>query len=159
MAHSIRNRNIDDVDAQLIELLAKNARTPVSELSRIVGMSAPSITERVRKLEESGVISGFTIELDPVALGYHLVAIVRIRPLPGQLHIVEKLIEEIPEFVECDKVTGDDCFFARLYLRDIKALDPILEKITDRAETNTSIVKKTSVPRRLPQLLAISHAK
>lgn len=152
MVHSIRNRNIDDVDAQLIELLAKNARTPVSELSRIVGMSAPSVTERVRKLEDSGVISGFTVELDPTALGYHLVAIVRIRPLPGQLHIVERLIEEIPEFVECDKVTGDDCFFARLYLRDIEALDPVLDKITDRAETNTSIVKKTSVPRRLPQL-------
>ena len=152
MANNIRNKNIDDVDVQLIELLAKNARTPVSELSRIVEMSAPSVTERVRKLEESGVISGFTIELDPTALGYNLVAIVRIRPLPGQLHIVEKLIEEIPEFVECDKVTGDDCFFARLYLKDIEALDPILDKITDRAETNTSIVKKTSVRRRLPQL-------
>uniref|UniRef100_UPI0013D56DCD Lrp/AsnC family transcriptional regulator n=1 Tax=Enterobacter cloacae TaxID=550 RepID=UPI0013D56DCD len=73
------------------------------------------------------VIRSFTIDIDPNAIGYTLQAIVRIKPLPGKLHMVQKLIEEIPEFSECDKVTGDDCFIARLHLRSIGQLDQILD--------------------------------
>ena len=98
------------------------------------------------------MIAGFTVELDPRALGYTLQAIVRVKPLPGQLHLVEELLRRIPEFVECDKVTGDDCFICRLYLRSIEQLDVILSKVTERAETSTAIVKSTPVPRRLPPL-------
>jgi Lrp/AsnC family transcriptional regulator, leucine-responsive regulatory protein len=72
--------------------------------------------------------------------------------LPGQLHLVEEVIRRIPEFVECDKVTGDDCFICRLFLRSIEQLDEILSKVTERAETSTAIVKSTPVSRRLPPL-------
>jgi Lrp/AsnC family leucine-responsive transcriptional regulator len=72
--------------------------------------------------------------------------------LPGQLRHVEGLIQEIPEFVECDKVTGDDCFIARVVLRSISHLDGILERVTEFAETNTAIVKSHTVRRRLPPL-------
>ncbi len=76
----------------------------------------------------------------------------RVKPLPGQLHLVEEVIRRIPEFVECDKVTGDDCFVCRLVLRSIEQLDEILSKVTERAETSTAIIKSTPVPRRLPPL-------
>ena len=99
------------------------------------------------------MIAAFTVELDPRALGYTLQAIVRVKPLPGQLHLVEEMLRRIPEFVECDKVTGDDCFICRLYLRTIAHLDDILSKVTERAETSTAIVKSTPVPRRLPPLV------
>ncbi len=128
------------------------ARSPVAELARQVGMSAPSVTERLRRLEEQGVITGYRVELDPAALGYGLTAIVRIRPLPGQLRKVEALIVAIEAFIECDKVTGDDCFVARLVLRSIAELDGILERITAYAETNTAIVKTSPIKRRLPPL-------
>ena len=98
------------------------------------------------------MIRAYTVDVDPVALGYTLEAIVRIRPLPGQLRHVEGLIQEIPDFIECDKVTGDDCFIARLVLRSISHLDGILERVTEYAETNTSIVKARTVRRRLPPL-------
>ena len=96
------------------------------------------------------MIDSFTVQVDPRALGYTLQAIVRVKPLPGQLHLVEDLIRRIPEFVECDKVTGDDCFIARLYLYSIEQLDEILSKVAERAETSTAIVKSTPVPRRQP---------
>jgi Lrp/AsnC family leucine-responsive transcriptional regulator len=151
-AKNLRNKNsiLDEVDQALIGLLADNARLSTAELARSVGLSAPSVAERLRRLEEDGVVKGYTVELDPKALGYTLTAIVRIRPLLGQLHTVERLLVESPEVVECDKVTGEDCFVARYLLRSIEELDPILERIAQRAQTSTSIVKASPVKRRLP---------
>jgi len=143
---------LDDTDRALLTALAEDARQPVSELARLIGLSAPSTAERVRRLEAQGVIERFTVQIDPRALGYTLQAIVRVKPLPGQLHLVEEVIRRIPEFVECDKVTGNDCFICRLYLHSIEQLDGILAKVTERAETSTAIVKATTVARRLPPL-------
>ncbi|CDY75737.1 Leucine-responsive regulatory protein, regulator for leucine (or lrp) regulon and high-affinity branched-chain amino acid transport system [Caballeronia glathei] len=143
---------IDDIDRELIAVLADDGRIAVSELARRVGLSAPSTAERIRRLESQGVIQGFAVRIDPRALGYTLQAIVRVKPMPGQLHLVEEEIRRIPEFVECDKVTGDDCFICRLFLQSIEHLDAILSKITERAETSTAIVKATPVARRLPPL-------
>jgi Lrp/AsnC family transcriptional regulator, leucine-responsive regulatory protein len=143
---------LDDTDRALLAALAEDARQPVSELARRVGLSAPSTADRLRRLDTQGVIERFTVQLDPRALGYTLQAIVRVKPLPGQLHLVEDVLRRIPEFVECDKVTGDDCFICRLYLRSIDQLDEILSKVTERAETSTAIVKSTPIARRLPPL-------
>jgi Lrp/AsnC family leucine-responsive transcriptional regulator len=144
--------DLDATDRALLRLLAEDARTAVADLAREIGLSAPSTTERPRRLEAQGVIERYTVQLDPRALGYTLQAIVRVKPLPGQLHLVEEEIRRIPEFVECDKVTGDDCFICRLFLRNIEELDEILDKVGERAETSTAIVKATPVARRLPPL-------
>jgi len=144
------NDTLDAIDQRILNALSRNSRMPLKELAEIAGLSSPSAAERVRRLEDRGIISGFTISLGLAALGYPLQAIVRVRPLPGQLHIVERLIQETPEFIECDKVTGDDCFIARLVVRSMGELDGILDKITERAETNTSMIKASPVERRLP---------
>ncbi|UVC09006.1 Lrp/AsnC family transcriptional regulator [Rhizobium sp. TH2] len=144
------NDTLDAIDQRILEALSRNSRMPLKELAEIAGLSSPSAAERVRRLEDRGVISGFTVSLGLAALGYPLQAIVRVRPLPGQLHIVERLIQETPEFIECDKVTGDDCFIARLVVRSMGELDGILDKIAERAETNTSMIKASPVERRLP---------
>jgi Lrp/AsnC family leucine-responsive transcriptional regulator len=143
---------LDEVDRTLLRMLVEDGRAAVADLARQVGLSAPSTAERLRRLETQGVIERFTVQIDPRALGYTMQAIVRVRPLPGQLHLVEEAIRRIPEFVECDKVTGEDCFVCRLYLRSIEELDEILSKVTDRAETNTAIIKSTPIKRRLPPL-------
>lgn len=143
---------IDEIDRHIIEALSQDARLSVKELAQRVALSSPSVSERLKRLEERGVIRGFTLDLDAKALGYSLQAIVRIKPLPGKLHIVQKLIEDIPQITECDKVTGDDCFVARLQLRSIEQLDGILDQIADKAETSTAIVKAQPVKRRLPPL-------
>ena len=143
---------LDEIDRKLLELLAADARMPLKALAARVKLSSPSTSERLRRLEERGAIRAFTIAVDPHALGYELQAIVRIRPMPGKLAQVQKLIGEIREFSECDKVTGDDCFIGRLHLRSIGQLDEILDRIADKAETSTSIVKSQPIPRRLPPL-------
>ncbi|MGB3336475.1 MAG: Lrp/AsnC family transcriptional regulator [Devosia sp.] len=143
---------MDEIDRRIIEALFRDARLSIKELAQRVALSSPSVSERLKRLEERGVIKGFTLELDARAMGYPLQAMVRIKPLPGKLHIVQKLIEEIPEITECDKVTGDDCFIARIHLRSIEQLDQILDRIADKAETSTAIVKAQPVKRRLPPL-------
>lgn len=141
---------LDDIDRYIIALLQTDARMPIKTLADHIGLSAPGTSDRLRRLEERGVIRGFTLEVDLHALGYSLQAIVRVKPLPGKLQAVQKLLEAIPELIECDKVTGDDCFIARLCLRSIEHLDFILEGVRDKAETNSSIVKSQLVARRLP---------
>lgn len=142
--------NIDEKDRFIIGLLSENARMPVNELARQVGLSGPSTSERIRRLESSGVIARFTVELDLAALGFPLQAIVRIKPRPGNMHIVEDMILNQPGFLDCDKVTGDDCFVARLALRSIADLDPVLLPFHDKAETNTAIIKSSPFRNRTP---------
>lgn len=143
----------DALDARLLTLLAGDGRMPLSELARQVGLSAPSITERVRRLENEGAIQRYAAALDLERLGYPLLALVRLRPVPGRLRDVEALLQKTPECIECDKVTGEDCFVARFALRSIRHLDQVLEPFADCAETNSALVKSTLVPRRLPPLL------
>ncbi|CAN7565019.1 Lrp/AsnC family transcriptional regulator [Rhizobium sp. LjRoot258] len=152
MSVSANDNVIDDVDQKILEALAENARISLKELAQAAGLSSPSAAERLRRLEERGIIAAFTIDIDPAALGYPLQAIVRVRPLPGQLHVVQRIIQDTPQFVECDKVTGDDCFIARLVVRSMAELDAILDKVAEKAETSTSMVKASPVKRRLPPL-------
>ncbi|MBO9629263.1 MAG: Lrp/AsnC family transcriptional regulator [Shinella sp.] len=152
MSVSPNDNVIDDVDQKILEALAENARISLKELAQAAGLSSPSAAERLRRLDERGIIAAFTIDIDPAALGYPLQAIVRVRPLPGQLHVVQRIIQETPQFVECDKVTGDDCFIARLVVRSMAELDTILDKVAEKAETSTSMVKASPVKRRLPPL-------
>ncbi|AZC19361.1 Lrp/AsnC family transcriptional regulator [Pseudomonas sp. CMR5c] len=143
---------LDAIDQTLISALMQDSRRSLKALGQISGLSAPSVAERLRRLEERGVISAYTLEVAPRFLGYQLQAIVRIRPLPGKLQEVERQILAIPEFTECDKVTGDDCFFARLQVRSMEQLDSLLDRLNQYAETNTSIVKKSPIKRRLPPM-------
>ena len=142
----------DEIDQLLIGALMEDSRKSLKALAALSGLSSPSVAERIRKLEEREVIKGYTVQVDPKAFGYQLQAIIRIRPLPGQLQEVERQIQNIPQFTECDKVTGDDCFIARLYVRSIEQLDTLLDNLNAYAETNTAIIKKSPVKRRLPPM-------
>jgi Lrp/AsnC family leucine-responsive transcriptional regulator len=141
---------LDPIDRKIVAALVDNARMSLKDLAQRVGLSSPGVSERLRRLEERKVIRAYTLDVNPAALGYTLQAIVRIRPLPGKLRTVEKLIAGVAQLCECDKVTGDDCFVARLHLRSMEELDEILGRITDHAATSTSIVKSQVVPRRAP---------
>jgi Lrp/AsnC family transcriptional regulator, leucine-responsive regulatory protein len=143
---------IDEIDAAIIERLLQNARITMSDLSVAVGLSAPATTERVHKLEACGLVRGYTVDLDVATLGYTLEAIVRLKPVAGQLQRVEQMILAQPRCVACDKITGEDCFIARLALRSIAELDLILAKFHNYAATNTSFVHSAPIRRRPPPL-------
>jgi Lrp/AsnC family transcriptional regulator, leucine-responsive regulatory protein len=141
---------LDETDRRLIAALVTDARLSLKDLALAIGLSAPATSERLRRLELRGIVTGYSVSLNAKAIGYPLQAIVRVRPLPGNLYIVERLIRDIPEVAECDKVTGDDCFIVRLYVASIEALDQLLDGLAEKAETNTSIVKAQPVARRPP---------
>jgi Lrp/AsnC family transcriptional regulator, leucine-responsive regulatory protein len=96
------------------------------------------------------VITGFTVKLDPRALGLGIAAYIRVRPMMGELPRVAKLIEDSPEVVECDRITGDDCFIAKLFVGRVEDLERVIDRLIPCAQTNTSIVQSSPVERRLP---------
>src|SRR5438874_4815183 len=97
---------IDPVNLRVLEELQLDPRLTMAELGRRVGMSSPAVAERVRRLEEAGVIAGYRLDIDPAALGLPIAAYVRVRPNPGQLGRIADLARSIPEVVECHRVTG-----------------------------------------------------
>ncbi len=146
------SKALDQADRQIVEILESHGRTSLADIGKDVGLSGPAVGERLRSLQENGYVIGFGARIDLRSLGYAIQALVRIKPRRGQLHIVERMIEEQPRFTSCDRVTGDDCYVARLLLKDVAELDEILMPFHDRAETNTSIVKSCLFETRLPPL-------
>lgn len=154
MAKRLRMQKVklDTVDVQLLYSLRADARISIADLARLLNMSAPSVSERLRRLEESGVIQNFTVEIDPKMLGYALAFYIRIRPLPGLLPKVASLIAQIEEIVECDRITGDDCFIAKAYTKSVDELERIIDRLIPYAQTNTSIIQSSPIKKRLPPL-------
>ena len=114
-------------------------------------MSAPAVRERLARLQEAGVIARWRLELDPVALGFSVLAFVRVRPMPGQLPRVAELAQRIPQVVECHRTTGEDCFVMKVYFVAMEELDRVLDQFLAHGQTTTSIVQSTPVPpRELP---------
>jgi Lrp/AsnC family leucine-responsive transcriptional regulator len=139
---------LDEVNRRLLAELHGNPRLSMAELARRVGMSAPSVTERVQRLERLGVITGFRMEVDPAALGMPVTAIVRIRPGPGQLPKIADEARNTPQVVECLRITGEDCFLMKVHGPSIGALEEILDRFLLYGQTTTSIVVSTPVPAR-----------
>lgn len=149
----------DARNLELIRLLQEDARASVSELARRIGMSAPSVKERLTGLEEAGVIRGYTLELDPAALGWPITAYVRIRPMPGQLSKIAELAASMPQVVECHRITGEDCFILKVYVASIESMDGILDRFLKFGQTTTSLVQSTPVRLRQPPLPGVGRIK
>ncbi len=143
---------LDAVNLRVLEELQQDPRLTMSELGRRVGMSSPAVTERVRRLEETGVIQGYRLELNPAALGLPIAAYVRIRPNVGQLPKIADLAQQIPEVVECHRVTGEDCFMLKVHIPAIDQLDRLLDSFLFYGSTTTTIIQSTIVPLRPPPL-------
>ena len=139
---------LDERNLQLLALLRDDPRMSVSEMARQVGMSAPAVRERLQRLEESGVIAGYRVDIDPRALGYAIAAFVRIKPMPGQLPNIVELAQRLPQVSECHRVTGEDCFLVKVHLESLDTLDRILDQFLIYGNTATMLVQSTPVPSR-----------
>jgi Lrp/AsnC family leucine-responsive transcriptional regulator len=139
---------LDSTDLALLGELQEDARLTLAELGRRVGLSAPAVTDRLRRLESDEVIAGYRAEVRPAALGLSLTSIIRIRPSPRQLQKVAELARETPEVVECHRITGEDCFFLKAHVRDVQHLEELIDRFTPYGQTTTSIVQSSPVPRR-----------
>ena len=152
-AGSGRKRQVlDAVDEKIVGELLDDGRLPIAELGRRVNLSSPAVAERIRRLERTGVVTGYHAQIDPRALGYELLAIVRVKPASRQLPKIPELAAEIPQVVECHRITGEDCFYLKVYLRSIDELSGLLDQFLVFGETTTSIVNSTPIPLRDPPL-------
>jgi Lrp/AsnC family transcriptional regulator, leucine-responsive regulatory protein len=131
--------------------LHADPRITMSALARRVHMSAPAVTERVQRLEQAGVITGYRLEVDPSALGLPVTAFARIRPAAGQLSKVADLARSLPHVTECHRITGEDCFLVKVHAPGVEQLETVLDQFLTYGQTVTSIVVSTPVkPRPLP---------
>jgi Lrp/AsnC family transcriptional regulator, leucine-responsive regulatory protein len=142
---------LDPINLRLLKELEADGRLGMAELGRRIGMSAPAVTERVQRLERAGVITGYRAQIDPKALGFPIAAVVRIRPAPGQLRKIPEIAQATPAVAECYRITGEDCFLMKLYLRSIDELEDVLDLFTPYGLTTTSIIHSAPVPARAPR--------
>jgi Lrp/AsnC family transcriptional regulator, leucine-responsive regulatory protein len=151
MATIRRAEPLDGTNIRLLGEIQSSARLSNAELGRRVGLSAPAVADRLARLEESGAIVAYRTELDPRALGFSLSVVLRIRPAPRELKKVADLAQRTPEVVECHRITGDDCYLMRAWVRDVVHLEELIDRFAPYGQTTTSIVQSSPVePRGLP---------
>ena len=144
----LENGALDAVNLRLLAELVEDARLSQAELGRRIGLSAPAVAERLGRLERDGVLRGYHADVAPVALGYTLAAILRMRPAPRQIPKVAEVAQTTPEVAECHRVTGEDCFYMKLHVRSVEHLEEVIDRFTPYGQTTTSIIQSSPVARR-----------
>jgi Lrp/AsnC family leucine-responsive transcriptional regulator len=148
MSSGNENQLLDPINRRLLQELQADARVTMAELGRRINLSAPAVGERVQRLERAGVITGYRAEVDPKAIGFPIAAVVRVRPTTRQLQKIPELAREIPEVVDCHRITGEDCFFVKLHLRSMDDLEEILDRFIVLGQTTTSIIHSSPLTGR-----------
>jgi Lrp/AsnC family leucine-responsive transcriptional regulator len=141
-------RLLDNTGWRILEELQRNARLSFNELGRRVNLSAPAAAERVRRMEEAGIITGYRAQVKPETVGLPVTAFVRIE-VPGANHRkVEALVVELPEVLECHRATGTDCYVMKVVLASMDHLRTLLDKLVVWGSPVTSIVISSPVAGR-----------
>ncbi|MFG3514005.1 Lrp/AsnC family transcriptional regulator [Streptomyces bobili] len=130
----------------------RDGRIPFTELARRVNLSASATKERVRRLEEAEVITGYRAEVNPERTGYPVMAVVRLKyPGPGTRHQpLRRLLEERPEILECLRTTGDDCYVMKVAATSMAHLEEIVDELAEFGSTTTNLVLSRTLPLRGP---------
>lgn len=136
---------IDKMNWLILSELQQNARTPLTEISKKVGLSSPTVGERIQKMEDAGVISGYNAKLNTETLGYTLGVYISIKIRFGQVKNFEDYIQTVPEICECHKLTGNDCMLMKGYVRDPKHLEALNSKLATYGELTTSLILSSIV--------------
>lgn len=130
---------MDLLDIKILTELQKNARKSFAEIGRLVGLSSPAVTERVQKMEELGVIHGYSVCLDPVKLGLPVQAQITLKTATNDFRMLISKLREFPEILEVAKVTGDHCAFLKVVTKDNHHLERLIDRLTVYGHPNTSI--------------------
>ncbi|NJS13418.1 MAG: Lrp/AsnC family transcriptional regulator [Sphingopyxis sp.] len=145
-------RHLDSIDRAIIAALATDGRMTFKELAKQIGLSSPSVTERVHKLEDAGAIRGHSVLIDPKVFGLGTSAFVRMSAMPGQIRKLEQMLQESPEVVEADRITGENCFLAKFIVSDAIELKAVIDRFQLHASADTAIILSSVVARRLPKI-------
>ena len=139
---------LDNIDKKIIEILQINARTPVKEIAKEVFLSSPAVSARIDHLEKSGVITGYHAQLNPEFLGYHIKAFINLEVEPFQKKEFYPFIQDIPNVMECNCVTGEYSMLIEVGFQSTVELDHFINVLQKFGRTKTLIVFSTSVEHR-----------
>jgi Lrp/AsnC family transcriptional regulator, leucine-responsive regulatory protein len=143
---------IDEIDRKILNELQLDGRISYAELGRRVGLTTPAVIERVRKLEDSGIVTGYRAEIDPSKVGLPITAFIRMS-ISGvdYSHIIE-VAEESDEVLECHRGTGGDSFIMKVAVSSVEHLQEVIDRLTPYGITTTTIVLSSPVKRRVIQV-------
>ncbi|MEV4055441.1 Lrp/AsnC family transcriptional regulator [Amycolatopsis sp. NPDC049688] len=143
--------SLDPTDWAILAELQRDARLPLTELGRRVNLSASAATERLRRLEAAGVITGYRAEIDLGKVGYPVLAVVRLK-YPGSRHEpLHKLLAERSEILECLRTTGDDCYTLKIAAASMAHLERTVDELCQFGSTTTNLVYSRTLPYRGPR--------
>jgi Lrp/AsnC family leucine-responsive transcriptional regulator len=141
---------MDETDWHILRELQQDARLSYSELGRRVGLSSPAVQERVRKMEDFGVIAGYHVEIDLAKVGLPLLGYIRVANMRADEEAdLEKMAMNMPEVLECHHIIGQDCYIMKIAAASIQHLEQIIGKLRLYNSTVTSLVLSSPVRKRI----------
>jgi Lrp/AsnC family leucine-responsive transcriptional regulator len=140
---------LDPTDIAIVEAMQDNGRIAISELGRLIGLSQPATSERVKRLEERGIITGYTARIDPAALGLGMMAVIRLRTTHEHIKACLKQFSEMPYVIEVLRLTGEDCFILKVLVPTPGELETIVDTIARFGPVTTSLVLSSEKPKTI----------
>jgi len=142
----------DDLDWKILELLQENARLSFAQIARSIGLSPSAVAERVQRMEDTGVITGYNTQVDPSKLGWSLAAMIMMSVNRINFQSFTDSMGQYPEMATCTRVTGKDCLIMKFYLKDSKHLEEVINRLTQHGEPTTLLIlnelKESSIIRK-----------
>ncbi len=144
-----REKLLDNIGRQIVQILQEDARISFNELSRRTGLSSPAAAERVRKLEDAGIITGYKATVDPLKIGYAIMAFVRLNSSIAYLAKADDIARKIPEVLECHHLTGSDGVMLKVVVESVGELESLVAKFAECGISTTSIALSSPISDRM----------
>jgi Lrp/AsnC family leucine-responsive transcriptional regulator len=138
---------LDPIDRHILQLLQENGRSSYAEIGRAVGFSAPAVAERVRRMEEAGVIEGYHAHLNPTKVGLSVLAFIRVSVPRGKYPKFTVWVNQLTPVLECHHVTGAEAFILKVAVPSVEALETLVAQLGKYGDTMTSVVMSSPVKR------------
>jgi Lrp/AsnC family leucine-responsive transcriptional regulator len=149
MYQSDREKLLDPLGWKLLAELQADARASFAELGRRVGLSTPAVAERVRRMEDEGIIRAYRAEIDPASIGLPVTAFIRMSIVGNVLTQLTECVHTMPEIVECHRGTGEDSFILKVHTVNVDHLKNVIDRLTPFGTTSTSLVLESLIERNL----------
>ncbi len=149
MSKSDREKLLDPLGWKLLTELQGDARISFAELGRRVGLSTPAVAERVRRMEDEGIIRAYRAEIDPSSVGLPITAFIRMSIVGNVLAKLTERVHTMPEIVECHRGTGEDSFILKVNVVSVEQLKDVIDRLTPFGTTSTSLVLSSLIERNL----------
>ena len=149
MPQSDREKLLDPLGWKLLVELQTDARISFAELGRRVGLSTPAVAERVRRLEDEGIIRAYRAEIDPSSVGLPITAFIRMSIVGNVLAKLTERVHAMPEILECHRGTGEDSFILKVNVVSVEQLKDVIDRLTPFGTTSTSLVLSSLIERNL----------